>query len=131
LDKDIFAEYHDLVAVENALGSRLAEVRRDKARLKAEMASRSPDDRAVTDHALVRFLERVEGQDVEAIRARLRAMLAECVAVGSDFMVHKEGAVFVIGTEGQVVTVITREQAQEHEHRRAIVERALADIVAG
>ena len=56
----------------------------------------------VTDHALVRYLERVKGLDVETIRQHIAKLCAPCVAAGARTM-HAEGVRFELGT-GKVIT---------------------------
>lgn len=64
----------------------------------------------VTDHALVRFLERAGGLDVESLRASLGASLARAgkaaKAIGADeFTVKVDGLLYVI-ERGVVVTIL-------------------------
>lgn len=121
--RDYHAEYLDLSSVENAISVRLADVRRAKAALKARMADEGALERPVTDHAIVRYLERCTGLDVEAIRETVRGMVDESKpAADGDFMLHPSGVVFVIGAEGQVVTVLSPEQVAERPYRKALVE---------
>lgn len=65
----------------------------------------------VTDHALVRFLERAGGLDIEALRTSLGASLARAgraaKAIGAgEFAVKADGLVYVI-ERGVVVTVLS------------------------
>jgi hypothetical protein len=64
----------------------------------------------VTDHALVRFLERAGGLDVEALRRAIAASLARAEQAASSIGAHEyvitaEGHSYVV-KGGQVVTVI-------------------------
>lgn len=65
---------------------------------------------AVSDHALVRFLERAGGFDVEALRERLTASLSRAAqaaaALGAaDFTVKADGLSYLV-CGGIVVTVL-------------------------
>lgn len=64
----------------------------------------------VTDHALVRFLERAGGIDVEALRDQLSAGLARGHAVArsigdNDYLVKSQGLTFFVRGDA-VVTVL-------------------------
>jgi hypothetical protein len=65
---------------------------------------------SVSDHALVRFLERAGGLDVEALRARLTASLARAAdaaaALGvAEVTVKADGLAYLVSA-GVVVTVM-------------------------
>lgn len=67
---------------------------------------RGPD---VSDHALVRFLERCGGMDVEAMRIALSASLARAHSAArslgqSDYLITIDGHVFVV--RGETVTTV-------------------------
>ena len=67
----------------------------------------------VTDHALVRFLERAGGLDVEGLRASLGASLSRATkaakAIGADeFSVKADGLIYIVD-RGVVVTVLSGE----------------------
>lgn len=57
----------------------------------------------VTDHAVLRYLERVYGVDVNALRRRIELMTQEGRGVGAKAQVH-DGVRYVFA-EGRVVTV--------------------------
>lgn len=67
----------DLAALEQKLSGRLAGIRREKAALKKARVENGTDVRLVNDHALIRYLERQKGLDVEAIRAEMRQIADE------------------------------------------------------
>jgi hypothetical protein len=76
------------------------------------MPARAPDpaDEIVTDHALVRWLERACGIDMEWMRARLR----DEVSAAAKLKVRKwrrNGLVYVFGPDGKLVTVLPDEKA--------------------
>jgi sugar-specific transcriptional regulator TrmB len=69
-------------------------------------AKASETDIVVTDHALVRFLERIEGVDIEAIRSKIRTMVHGKIDPKSDhdIVVDEDSrAVFVV-RRGQTIT---------------------------
>lgn len=59
----------------------------------------------VTDHAVLRYLERVEGVDVERVRREIGRRVDRAVNLGASGTVI-EGFHYVISDEGAVVTVI-------------------------
>ncbi|MBK5957412.1 hypothetical protein CCR97_04205 [Rhodoplanes elegans] len=64
----------------------------------------------VSDHAVLRFLEREGGLDVEAVRRAMAASIARAVAAadrldGTDYRIVTERVTFVV-TGGTVVTVV-------------------------
>jgi hypothetical protein len=64
----------------------------------------------VTDHALIRWLERVEGLDVEALRQRIAARAARChaaatqMSVNPDYVVKGDGIRLVV--RGAVIVTV-------------------------
>lgn len=71
----------------------------------------------VTDHALVRFLERAGGIDVETVRQQLetglqRAHSAARSISDSDYLVNVDGLVVVVRGEA-VTTVVDAEGARD------------------
>jgi hypothetical protein len=63
----------------------------------------------VSDHALLRFLERAAGLDIEALRINLNASLARAHAAartvsGSDYLIKADGLIYVV--RGDTVTTI-------------------------
>lgn len=61
----------------------------------------------VTDHALIRWLERVEGLDIAALRVEIGRSGAVGVEFGATFVVVPGGKLVV--AEGRVVTVYPRD----------------------
>ena len=72
----------------------------------------------ISDHAVLRYLERVKGVDVEAARAEMMsASVATAIDIGCDTVKLGNGARLKL--QGHVVqTVLTREMA-ERDNRRA------------
>jgi len=84
----------------------------------------------VTDHALVRWLQRSGAMDMEALRAMLAASLARATEAaeglgGGHYLVLADGLVFVID-DGRCITVHDDDgrhaaafaNAEQHRHRR-------------
>lgn len=76
--------------------------------------------RIVSDHAVVRFLERVKGVDLEAVRNILRRLADEAVPEkkGDHYWHSGEGIMLLIGERGQIITILSPEQAQKHTGRK-------------
>lgn len=113
---------NDLTAIEVALSNRLANVRRAKDRAKRLRVETGEDVRSVTDHAIVRYLERHKGMDVEAIRDELRqiATEAEPSKDGEHYWHEARGVFIVLNTLGAIVTVLSREQAEKWVGRKLL-----------
>jgi hypothetical protein len=67
----------------------------------------------VSDHALLRFLDRAAGLDIEDLRARLNASLARAHAAArslsdADYLIKADGMVYVV--RGETVTTIVEDQ---------------------
>ena len=58
----------------------------------------------VTDHALVRYLERVYGVDVQSLRRRIAGATHAARAAGAS-SVKVDGVRYIISKEGRVLTV--------------------------
>lgn len=58
----------------------------------------------VTDHAVVRYLERARGYDMEAVRAHIAGLCAGASASGSRCLLA-EGVRFELAVDGAVITV--------------------------
>lgn len=112
-------EQRDLCAVENALASRLAEVRRFKSALVVMKLKEDPSERIVTDHALLRYMQRHLGVDVDAIRNDLRRIAAESTpAKDGEHHWHDSGVMLILGEDGRVVTCLSPEQAEKWSGRK-------------
>lgn len=73
----------------------------------------------VTDHAVLRWLERVEGLDIETLRAAIGRSGAVGAAFGARIVVVSGGKLVVV--DGKVVTVLPRDAM---ESRLGAVESA-------
>jgi hypothetical protein len=126
---DTFDEIEDMVAIENSLMGRAMEIRRQRQKLKIEALKAG--ERIVTDHALLRYLERHKGIDVTALRDELRA-LADAAEPAKDMEHHwhPSGVIMVIGEEGQVITVLSPEQAEKWNGRRLFRGNRIGEVEA-
>lgn len=62
--------------------------------------------RRVSDHAVVRYLERVKGVDVEALRAEIVALLATAEPDGIGAYRTSDGLLIAVSSEAGVVSTI-------------------------
>lgn len=75
----------------------------------------------VTDHAVLRYLERAKGFNVEAIRQHIAELCAPYTAVGAR-TVHAEGVKFELGT-GKVITCTPNSSRPTATRMRGMLER--------
>lgn len=85
---------------------------------------------AVTDHALVRWLERSGAMDVAAMRSWLEASLERAAEAANrittgQYLILADGMVFVC-RDGVVVTVL--EEDGRHSHARRLADRDGQDV---
>ena len=112
-------EWGALNALEVALGDHLAAIRREKAEMRKARIAAGTEERPVSDHAIVRYLERHMGVDVEAVRAKLRSLADNAIpSKDGEHHWHPSGVLMVIGAAGQVVTVLSPEQAAKWDGRK-------------
>lgn len=73
----------------------------------------------ITNHALLRYMERHKGIDVNALRNELR-MIADASEPAKDgeHHWHPSGVILVMGEAGQVITVLSPEQAEKWAGRK-------------
>lgn len=116
---EIHDEIADIIGLETALGGRLSSLRRRREKLKRDLVELGKSERLVTDHALIRYLQRHKGIDVDAMRDELRA-LADGAAPAKDgeHFWHPSGVIMIIGNEGQIVTVLSPEQSEKWDGRK-------------
>lgn len=113
------AQMRDLSAMETALNSKLMAVRGAKNALRQGIFHCSEDDRVVSDPAVLRYLERHKGIDVEALRIELRALARDAIpAKDCEHYVHPTGVIMVLGEAGRIVTVLSPEQAAKWDGRK-------------
>jgi hypothetical protein len=70
----------------------------------------------VTDHAIVRYLERVGGFDIDGLRHQIARRCESGASVGASSVIV-EGFAFLIG-DGQVITVVHAETMKKRRIRR-------------
>lgn len=71
----------------------------------------------VTDHAVIRYLERVVGMDIESIRREIGRRVDLAVQHGASGAVVN-GYVYKISTTGTVVTVMAHSQPEKKTKTR-------------
>ena len=75
--------------------------------------------RHVTDHAILRYLERIDGVDMDAIRNAIRTLADEAEQFAyCDGLWHSSGLVLITNDNGEVVTILDDAQAQNYVGRR-------------
>lgn len=110
-DDQLCNEIDDLLSLESGLQAKVAAVRRARDERKKERIRRGVLTRAVSDHALVRYLERCKGFDMERLRWELRQMADEATpSKDGECHLHSSGAGLILGQDGQIVTVLGSEQ---------------------
>ncbi|MGR3273355.1 hypothetical protein DU478_17560 [Thalassococcus profundi] len=67
----------------------------------------------VTDHAVLRFLERVRGEDIEAVRSEIGRTVALGLEHGASAVVSG-GFIYELSRSGRVITVKLANQAPQH-----------------
>lgn len=70
----------------------------------------------VTDHAIVRYLERVGGFDIDSLRKQIASRCEAGASIGATSVIA-EGFAFLIG-DGQVITVVHAETMRNRRIRR-------------
>jgi hypothetical protein len=70
----------------------------------------------VSDHAIVRYLERIEGLGLDIIRAEILAIAGDAAACGAKVL-RKDGNAFIID-RGTVVTILPDDRRRLPQRRR-------------
>jgi hypothetical protein len=78
----------------------------------------------VTDHAVLRYLERVRGLDVEAIRQHIAKVCAGPAAMGAS-AVRAEGVKFCISSTTKTVMTVAPDNQQPSNTQRARVQNGM------
>jgi hypothetical protein len=117
---EIEDEIADLSALENLFSNRASAIRRAKDKLRKQALVYAPEHRIVTDHALLRFMERHKGIDVEGLRQELRSIAENTTPAkdGEHCWDAKSGVLLILGEAGQVITVLSPEQAEKWAGRK-------------
>jgi hypothetical protein len=110
-DTDVSA-LRDIGLLEDVLGKQLARLRSKRERI---FRNRTPlNERQITDHAIVRYLERVGGIDMEAAKARIREFVGDCTPTDvKGILRHPTGVQVVVSTRGLVVTILPEDAPAE------------------
>ena len=131
---DILIEIEDLRSKVEAIHGRISEHQREMTALQGEVAqmeatrrsllaeverrSRPAEDIRITDHALLRYVERVFGIDVDAVRREiLTDGVARCIELGASTITVK-GIQFRV-RDRSIVTVIGSDQKTHRKKSRA------------
>lgn len=70
----------------------------------------------ITDHAIVRYLERVGGFDIDGLRKQIALRCEAGASIGATSVIV-EGFAFLIG-DGQVITVVDADSMRKRRIRR-------------
>ncbi|WP_147023304.1 hypothetical protein [Microvirga aerophila] len=131
---DLLSEIEDLKSKIETIHGRISEHHREMTALQGEVAqmeatrrsllaeverrSRPPDDVRITDHALLRYVERVFGIDVDAVRREiLTDGVARCIELGASTITVK-GIQFRVKYRS-IVTVIGGDQKTHRKKSKA------------
>jgi len=113
----VAAEDHikDLKLIDEMLVSARSRVRNEIATIREKQRQRARKPRDVSDHAVVRYLERTGRIDIDAIRQEINALADEAVPFAKADGVWHAGAGMVFITNGSsVVTVLSEEQSEKY-----------------
>jgi hypothetical protein len=75
-------------------------------------------DILVSDHSVLRWLERIEGYDIEGLRADIARIAEIGIAHGAPVVIVGRGKVVMNATNTAVLTVLPRHAATKHENGR-------------
>lgn len=103
-DEDV-GKLRDLGLIEHSLIRTLASIKDRRHKILSKHAKISEPQ--VTDHAIVRYLERVEGLDLTAVRDHIRAYQAASQPTGvKGVHRHPDGNQIIISNVGVIVTIL-------------------------
>jgi hypothetical protein len=105
----------DLQALERSLSEARARVRSELSIIREKQRERSGKARGVSDHAVVRYLERTGRVDTEAARAEINELVDGSEAFKKvDGVWHSPTGMVFIVEDCTVVTVLSREQSERY-----------------
>lgn len=81
--KELEREYHDTGEVVAQMNTRRKQVESEIRQLRNQISQLKPKELGVTDHALLRYMERHLGIDVEGIRKEILEKVAQLPDLGS------------------------------------------------
>jgi hypothetical protein len=73
----------------------------------------------VSDHAVVRYLERVRGVDVDAIRDEISSACESAERIVGDYLRARDGVIYCVNSESNVTTVLPLDAVIEEAERNA------------
>ncbi len=119
-DDELLNQLGDIGAIIGRMYATIADVRRAQTVLKHEGARRGLSVRAVSDHAVIRYLERHKSINIEAMRIELRAMADEAIPTKDGEHHWHEGTdtILVIGEDAQIITVLSPDQIEKWRGRK-------------
>lgn len=105
---ELRAELGALQAQRESTARRLKEVHNGLRVIGTKIKAMSSDDITVTDHALLRFLERVEGLDIEAVKDRIvtEALREQVKTLGGTGKFPIDGGCRAVMDNLRIVTVV-------------------------
>lgn len=105
----------DLELLHRALSFARTKVSNEISDIREKQRARARKPRSVSDHAVVRYLERTGRVDIEAVRAEVNALVEASESFKKvDGVWHSElGMVFIV-EDGVVVTVLSTEQSEKY-----------------
>lgn len=77
----------------------------------------SSDRHIVTDHAVLRYLERVYGVDIRSLRLRIERVTAEARGQGANAVIS-DGVKYRFSRSGRVVTIVGCDSAVTNRGKR-------------
>jgi hypothetical protein len=109
-------ELRDIYLTIDALGKQMARLKSKADAIKNGRTK--PTERQVADHAIIRYLERVEGVDMEAVKSRIRLYTEACATTGvRGIFMHPDGNQIVTNRAGLIVTVLPPGAITPHESK--------------
>jgi hypothetical protein len=114
--RDIESHISELRSMLSLLSGAASDVRRKLDIAKETKRQMNGDVRRVTDHSLVRYLERVKGIDMEAVRGEINALVDASVGFknAKDARWNSEAKLTLIVEGETVVTILGAEQSEKY-----------------
>ena len=121
-DEALRREIKDRESVKQLLNARVRDLMHELDTLRAERRRLGLEERQISDHAVVRYLERIAGLDIEAVRAEVRTMASRAVPFKNcdGLWDEQTQTVVVLGGGDGVVTILGVEQAEKYIGRRLL-----------
>jgi len=104
LEAEIRSLEREKTRITGLLGPKKQEIHNLRVQLEKQ---KTEEVRGVTDHAVLRYLERIFGLDTDAIRAEILSQMGGSQALkAGDFKLRKRDGTAVVVKDGKVVTVM-------------------------